>query len=128
VIVSATGGNRVPGAAYVFDVTRIPGDFNNDGNFDGADFLVWQRGLGATYTQADYNAWRANFGTTAAGAAAVADSLSADGSQRIPEPTAAVLAALAFLMLPARARKSLLQSSPSLDQFQYPRSGGRSSC
>jgi outer membrane protein assembly factor BamB len=117
-----------PGAAYVFDVTRLPGDFSNDGAVDGADFLVWQRGLGATYTQAELADWRANFGTTAARAAAVAGSISAHDSGSIPEPTGAVLAALAFVMLPAGARKSLLQSSPSLDQFQYPRSGGRSSC
>jgi hypothetical protein len=61
---------------YVFDITRDPnrpGDFDNDGTVDAADYVVWRNGLGTTDNQADYNAWRANFGHTAAGAAAVAE-------------------------------------------------------
>ena len=37
-----------------------PGDFNGDGNYDGADFLMWQRDP-SVGTLAD---WEANYGTT----------------------------------------------------------------
>jgi uncharacterized protein YjbI with pentapeptide repeats len=74
----------------------FPGDFNTDGTVDAADYIVWRKGLGTTYTQTDYDAWRANFGRSAAGAAAVADTFSAASSANIPEPTSLALAALAF--------------------------------
>jgi hypothetical protein len=37
----------------------VPGDFNNSGTVDAADYVVWRKGLGATYTQTDYDVWRA---------------------------------------------------------------------
>jgi hypothetical protein len=40
---------------------KIPGDFNASGIVDTADYVVWRNGLGTTYTQADYDTWRANF-------------------------------------------------------------------
>ena len=67
-------------------VTRvIPGDFNGDAKVDAADYVVWRRGLGTTYTQAHYDIWRAHFGQTA-GSGAVA-ALSA----AVPEPATLVL-------------------------------------
>ncbi|QDT70964.1 hypothetical protein I41_01190 [Lacipirellula limnantheis] len=39
----------------------IPGDFDADGDSDGNDFLVWQRGLGATHDRADLDHWQANY-------------------------------------------------------------------
>jgi hypothetical protein len=42
----------------------LPGDFNADGTVDAADYVVWRKGLGATYTQDDYGAWRAHFGAS----------------------------------------------------------------
>jgi hypothetical protein len=60
----------------------IPGDFNNDGTVNAADYVVWRNGLGTTHTQADYNTWRANFGETTGSSAANAS---------VPEPTSAVL-------------------------------------
>jgi outer membrane protein assembly factor BamB len=85
-----------PGSAFVFDVSRIPGDFNNNGTVDAADYVVWRNGLGTTYTQADYHAWRANFGATAAGAAAVVDTFANANSATIPEPGTLGLLALAL--------------------------------
>jgi hypothetical protein len=70
----------------------VPGDFNGDSLVDAADYVVWRNGLGTTYTQADYDVWRANFGASAAGAAAAAQALSA---QQVPEPTAIVSVLLA---------------------------------
>ena len=43
----------------------IPGDYNFDGTVDAADYVVWRKHDGTTYTQADYDLWRANFGATA---------------------------------------------------------------
>jgi outer membrane protein assembly factor BamB len=100
-----------PGAAYVFDVSRGPalaGDFNTDGTVDAADYLVWRNGLGTTYTQADYNTWRANFGRSAAGAAAVAESSSDRSFASLPEPTSVVLLAFGALAIPASRRRALL--------------------
>jgi hypothetical protein len=40
----------------------LPGDFNNDGTVDAADYVVWRKNDGS---QAGYDIWRANFGRTA---------------------------------------------------------------
>ena len=40
------------------------GDFDTDGDVDGADFLSWQRGFGSTYVAADLTDWEDNFGTS----------------------------------------------------------------
>jgi hypothetical protein len=65
-----------------------PGDFDLDGDVDGRDFLVWQRGGSPNPASAgDYAQWRMNFGTGGATAAAGA----------VPEPSglAAMLLAIA---------------------------------
>jgi probable HAF family extracellular repeat protein len=68
-------------------VSALAGDFNRDGAVDVTDYLVWRDGLGTTFTQADYDAWRAQFGQTVA-----SNSLSAG----TPEPTTAAFAVLAI--------------------------------
>ena len=40
-------------------VPDLPGDYNHNGIVDAADYVVWRKGLGTTYTQADYDVWRA---------------------------------------------------------------------
>ncbi len=69
------------------------GDFNGDGNVDGADFLAWQRdpSVGALTD------WQANHGFDAA--------LSASSSP-VPEPTTAMLTALAVLGLGCSCRST----------------------
>ncbi|MBN1855295.1 MAG: autotransporter-associated beta strand repeat-containing protein [Pirellulales bacterium] len=42
----------------------LAGDFDLDGDVDGADFLVWQQGFGTSYDTADLADWKTNFGTT----------------------------------------------------------------
>ncbi len=56
----------------------LTGDFDGDGDVDGADFLKWQRELGDA---ANLTLWQDNFGTTAAAATAAS----------VPEPASWIL-------------------------------------
>ncbi len=69
--------------------TGLPGDFNHDDTVDAADYVVWRKGMGSEYTPNHYTEWRANFGRTAAGAAAIAA-----GHPAVPEPNTFALVAL----------------------------------
>jgi hypothetical protein len=87
------------------------GDFDSDGDVDGADFLTWQRGLGLTgqpngstgdadgdgdVDQADLGVWNTNFNGTA--------EVGAIGA--VPEPAALALGALGLLgMAAVRGRR-----------------------
>jgi hypothetical protein len=95
---NSTSGNQfnVSAIAQFEFVPQIsPGDYNNDGTVDAADYVAWRKGLGTTYTQTDYNVWRAHFGQTAGSGAALpsAEPLSA----AIPEPPSFVVAVIIFL-------------------------------
>ena len=65
-----------------FQLARIPGDYNHNGVVDGADYVVWRKGLGTTYAQNDYNAWRTKFGQPSASGAAAG---SPHNSYAVPE-------------------------------------------
>jgi hypothetical protein len=69
-------------------VTPGDGDFNNDGTVDAADYVAWRKTDG---TQAGYDVWRANFGTSlSAGSGSVGYPLGASAeplSTAVPEPT-----------------------------------------
>ncbi|MBN1853936.1 MAG: hypothetical protein JW829_14485 [Pirellulales bacterium] len=53
--------------ASVYGIAGLPGlggDFEGDGDVDGADFLAWQRGESPNpFSSSDLAAWQANFGT-----------------------------------------------------------------
>jgi hypothetical protein len=70
-----------------------PGDYNSDGVVDGADYVVWRQGLDTTYTQEDYDVWRANFGLGSSGSG-----VDVAHSETVPEPctliTCVILSAL----------------------------------
>jgi endonuclease/exonuclease/phosphatase family metal-dependent hydrolase len=79
----------------------LPGDFNQDGNVDAADYVVWRKSDG---TPASYDKWRANFGASlgpGSGSAGYGHRDSGPGasaeplSSAIPEPSAICLCALA---------------------------------
>jgi hypothetical protein len=46
-----------------------PGDFNRDGVVDAADYVIWRKGAGETFTAYHYDQWRANFSRTFGSAA-----------------------------------------------------------
>ncbi|QDT71474.1 beta strand repeat-containing protein [Lacipirellula limnantheis] len=63
-----------------------PGDFDLDGDVDGADFLKWQRGESTTpFSAGDLEDWQANYGPGMLTATSVA----------VPEPSSLVLLILA---------------------------------
>lgn len=94
-------GDATPlrGVVLYTDV-RLPGDFNDDGIVNAADYPLWRDSLGQTVvagsgadgnrdgqiTAADYEVWRANFGRSLAAAGAAA-------TTSVPEPPAVCLLA-----------------------------------
>ena len=75
-------------------LAAIPGDFNNNGVVDAADYIVWRKTDG---TPAGYNAWRTHFGQPAGSGAATS------ANAAVPEPTSLALlpfAAAGLLLIP----------------------------
>lgn len=92
------------------NVITLPGDYNNNGTVDAADYVVWRNQLGSSTSlvnddtpgvgQDDYARWRANFGlTSGSGAGAVVGQPLAT-----PEPASVMLAFLAGLLPVMRRR------------------------
>jgi len=69
--------------ALATQIPGLPGDFDVDGDVDGADFLAWQRDLGDASNLA---LWEANFGETGAAGAVLA---------AVPEPASLLLVGIA---------------------------------
>ncbi len=89
---------------FGFRVARIPesllpGDYNHNGVVDAADYIVWRKGLGTTYTQSDYEVWRAHFGQTAGSGTALPSAESLPVA--VPEPSALVLLSFGLAALVA---------------------------
>jgi hypothetical protein len=78
---------------------NLPGDYNLDGIVDAADYVVWRKTDG---TQGGYNAWRANYGLTAASATA-----SSTGNIGVPEANCLLLLSIAIALLSGQARTRL---------------------
>lgn len=80
----------------------LPGDFNEDGSVDAADYTVWRDGLGTTFVQADYDTWEANYGASIPSAAS---------SAAVPEPASFALLALAAAAGLGRRQRSALPAA-----------------
>jgi hypothetical protein len=97
-IYSTTGGVSLTAQVrYIGAPVGVPGDYNSNGTVDAADYVVWRKLLGHTFslpnevpgvtpgtvTTQDYDAWRARFGSTSGGGSGLAAA--------VPEPAPAVL-------------------------------------
>lgn len=76
-------------------VAHLPGDFNDDGSVDAADYVFWRKTGG---TQDGYNTWRANFGPAPSEGWSSGGS-GATESASIPEPAGLALAATGLVVL-----------------------------
>jgi arabinogalactan endo-1,4-beta-galactosidase len=103
-------GSLLPAASAFeqFLPAQIPGDYNQDGNVDAADYILWRKTLGSTtrlaangddmgtsagvIDQADFDLWRARFGGTAG---------TAQTATTVPEPVTTILLLIATTVLTA---------------------------
>jgi hypothetical protein len=79
-------------------VAGVTGDFSGDGKVDSADYVMWRKGLRATYTASDYATWHQQFGTSSSSSAEL------DASQ-VPEPAMAGFLFSAAIGVVLRRRK-----------------------
>ena len=63
--------------------SSLPGDYNDDGLVDAADYTIWRDNLGGPTPMGTYLEWSANYGSSAP-------------TSSIPEPSATLLAAVAL--------------------------------
>ena len=85
----------------------VPGDFNNNGVVDAADYVLWRNGgplqnevsdPGVVNAQ-DYTDWRARFGNTSGSGSGLGS------SSAVPEPTTLSICGLALLLTGVSMRK-----------------------
>jgi hypothetical protein len=91
-----------PTPGYFDDITvsaPLAGDYNHNGVVDAADYVLWRKGLDTTFTQADYDTWRGNFGLSG-GSGAISGSA-------VPEPATMVVAILGMAVMFARRKQVL---------------------
>lgn len=79
------------------ELPNLPGDFNEDGSVNAADYTAWRKGVSVDTTQTNYNLWRTNFGRTLGGGA----------SNTVPEPACLVAIAILAAGLPIRRGRRL---------------------
>jgi hypothetical protein len=70
-------GEELPGKIQYVTTGGLPGDYNNNGIVDTADYVVWRKSN--INGQQGYNDWRTNYGRTSGSGSAVASS--------VPEPS-----------------------------------------
>jgi hypothetical protein len=83
------------GSSYSFNlqnVTSIPGDFDNNGVVNAADYVIWRKSPGTYGGSAGYDLWRSHFGLPSGSGAALGTSAA------VPEPTTAMMLLIAGLL------------------------------
>lgn len=107
---TAQDGLDLTGVADATLVPDLPGDYNDDGKVDAADYVVWRKnenstntlpndnGIGGTVGAAHYNLWRANFGNMAMTGSGL-------GSTSVPEPATVSLGLISVLGMFGRIRR-----------------------
>ena len=98
------GAASAMGSFYIDDISTsilpesafrmIAGDYNGDGGVDGLDLAIWEQGFGANFDGADFLEWQryltAGIGNGASGMAA--------HRSTVPEPGAALLASAGWML------------------------------
>jgi hypothetical protein len=79
-----------------------PGDFNRDDVVDAADYVLWRKGVGTTFSTSDYEVWRRNFGARSSSAAAAAGAFAA-----VPEPSIVSVVVAGVIGLATRTSRTL---------------------
>ena len=100
----ATGELRNGFVQYIGIAPGVPGDYNDNGVVDGADYVLWRNGgplqnevdNPGTVNAADYTAWRARFGNTSGSGSGLG------GAAGVPEPATLGLGLCVGMMLLAR--------------------------
>jgi hypothetical protein len=87
----------------------LPGDYNEDGKVDAADYTVWRDRLNQAIALpneaaspnvvdfADYDVWKANFGLSAG------EGAGGRAATSVPEPATGVVCLAAMMLVPSRA-------------------------
>ena len=79
------------GIRAILDATPVPGDYDDDLDVDGADFLKWQLGESPNLLNApDLADWEANFGTVAP---------LSTSSAAVPEPSTCTLLLIGMMAM-----------------------------
>ncbi len=100
--------------ALRLEIDFLPGDYNNNGVVDAADYTLYRDALGTSttlpndttpgsVTAADYSVWQANFGQGAPSAAAA-----------VPEPAGSVRLIAFLLLFTVRNRAAGYRQYPSM--------------
>lgn len=87
---------------FQVDASSLPGDYNNNGTVDAADYVLWRDGgplanevdTPGVVNAADYAAWRARFGNTSGSGTGSGATGSASASA-VPEPASIVVLTVA---------------------------------
>lgn len=108
--VTGTAGadNYILNSLIAGAVVGVPGDYNNNGVVDAADYVLWRKGgplqnevdAPGTVNAADYTAWRARFGNTSGSGASL-------GGAPVPEPGTTVLVIAGLMSLGAVNRRRI---------------------
>jgi hypothetical protein len=91
-----------------------PGDHNQDGAVNAADYVVWRKTDGSP---AGYDLWRTNFGRTAGGGSHVAESLR-DSDSVVPEPASVLIVLVASLAGACRRRPAATWYVPRAERHR----------
>jgi hypothetical protein len=92
ILVTSNQGSAASLSVLINPNAALYGDFNSDGTVDAADYVVWRKGLGTTYTQNDYDIWRSQFGQSPGN---LGSGSGAGLTAGVPEPAAGFLALIA---------------------------------
>ncbi|MCI0333397.1 MAG: PEP-CTERM sorting domain-containing protein [Planctomycetes bacterium] len=84
------------GWSVVPQINALPGDYNENGVVDTADYVIWRKG----FASGNYATWRANFRETAGGGSAAPSG--AGAASGVPEPTSILLSVIAAVACLAR--------------------------